>query len=326
MKDEKNKKADEPKSAIDELFEDVKNYRRSDKFKKILEFVSTFPFQSPYNAFLVYQQMPGASYVLTAPQWKKKYGRSIKPDARPLIIMVPFGPVGFVYDIFDTYPGERNGPTLFEEAEIQDIIDSARVPFQTTGYEPKRELEALKSSLPFQGIFLNTDFISGSEYAGKIEFAHEKDQLTIRYFMPGFNYPANYRLSVRKGAETGEIFSTIAHELGHLFCHHLPAKPSDMWQQRKLSYEEKEFEAECVAYIVCRKFGVQTPSVEYLSHFFDENSEIPNISPERIFSAATTILNMAGDFKVKGGILYKKDDVFKKKFNALIANFKNPSY
>lgn len=81
-------------------------------------------------------------------------------------------------------------------------------------------------------------------------------------------------------------------------------------------------------HIGCRKFGVKTPSAEYLSHFFDENSEIPNISPERIFAAATTILNMAGDFNINiiGGILYKKDDVFKKKFNALMVNLKKPSY
>ncbi|MBK7442542.1 MAG: hypothetical protein IPI65_13570 [Bacteroidetes bacterium] len=39
--------------------------------------------------------------VLSAEKWKK-YRRTIKKNARPLLILMPFGPVEFVYDITDT--------------------------------------------------------------------------------------------------------------------------------------------------------------------------------------------------------------------------------
>ena len=95
-------KRDKDISSIDRLFRDVKRYRKCSEFKKKLEFYASFPYLGVYNAALVEQQRPGARFVLTSKKWLEKYNRKIKPNARPVIILMPFYPVEFLFDITDT--------------------------------------------------------------------------------------------------------------------------------------------------------------------------------------------------------------------------------
>src|ERR1035438_1449924 len=41
-------------------------------------------------------------YVATPSDWMTEFERKVKPDARPLMMLRPFGPVMFVFDIDDT--------------------------------------------------------------------------------------------------------------------------------------------------------------------------------------------------------------------------------
>ena len=97
------------KKALDELFEHSAKYRQSAEFFDLLNFIKRFRNLSPFNAFLIHMQDSAVTVVLTAKSWSK-YGRKIKHLARPFIILVPFGPVEFVYDISDTEPinGEKD--------------------------------------------------------------------------------------------------------------------------------------------------------------------------------------------------------------------------
>lgn len=78
---------------LDRLFKLIKKYRASKFFKELLQFSAKFKELSPYNLMLVKTQMPSARYVLTAPQWKAKYDRKPKEEARPLIILRKYGPI-----------------------------------------------------------------------------------------------------------------------------------------------------------------------------------------------------------------------------------------
>src|SRR5687767_1858513 len=81
--------ADSTRRALDELFHAAKQYRTGDSYRQLMNFVARFRFYSPYNAMLVYTQMPGAKYVAPANRWARDYGRSIKPGARPIVILQP---------------------------------------------------------------------------------------------------------------------------------------------------------------------------------------------------------------------------------------------
>ena len=317
-KDAKVISREDVKSNLDELYSNVENFREAESFQQMLDFVSSFKKLSPYNAFLLYQQRPGAKYVLNASQWLKRYKRKIKPNARPLIILVPFGPVDYVYDIIDTYPVDNdNNPTLFAETD-EEILASLIEPFKTDGYEPKVEISNLEESMKYHGIMVDVNFKAGNDYAGRIDALSDyHPKMIIQHKHKNVSIAANYLLSIRDNAKCGEAFATAVHELGHLFCHHLTAMPRNAWEVRHMDHISKEFEAESVAYIVCTRYGINSPSVEYLNGYYAKNKTIPQISVENIFTACNVILNMIEGISLKQGILYKYDDDFKKMINGI---------
>ena len=79
------------KRAVDQLFLAVKQYRRTSSYGQLLRFIAQFRYYSPYNALLLHTQKPGATHVAPADRWKRNYGRLIKPNARPLLILQPRG-------------------------------------------------------------------------------------------------------------------------------------------------------------------------------------------------------------------------------------------
>lgn len=88
---------------LDLLWRNVKAYRLSENFLAVMKACSRFRHLAPYNAVLVEMQRPGARYILSEKEWRNKYDRGIKPNARPQIVLVPFGPVDFLFEINDTY-------------------------------------------------------------------------------------------------------------------------------------------------------------------------------------------------------------------------------
>ena len=293
-------------STIDQLFKDVKRYRKCSEFQKRLEFYSDFPYLGVYNAELVAQQRPGARFVLTAKKWAEKYQRKIKPNARPLIILVPFHPVDFLFDVTDTKP-IYNIKNVDDNVVINKIIERFM-------YDYKRGddfyMYNLCVNLEKQGICLNS-FVAGSELHAEIK----TDQSEILYVqvykdveLPHHNY---FTISVNSGLSRSEALSRIFHELAHLFCHHFSCS---WWKGRPCSKIEKEFEAETVSFLVCQRLGIESSAVEYLADYFLENNLIPEISAELVFQAVDIIQNMAsGYMSVIDCLLYKKDKEFKAK-------------
>jgi len=55
-----------------------------------------------FNAMLLHIQKPGLTYAASAYDWATRFERIIKEDAHPLLILWPFGPGAFVYDVQDT--------------------------------------------------------------------------------------------------------------------------------------------------------------------------------------------------------------------------------
>jgi hypothetical protein len=57
------------KQALDEPFRLTRQYRSSEAYYQLLQFVGHFRFYSPFNALLVHIQMPGATYVAPPHRW-----------------------------------------------------------------------------------------------------------------------------------------------------------------------------------------------------------------------------------------------------------------
>ena len=297
-------------SSIDRLFKDIKDYRHSSEFMKKLEFYSNFPYIGVYNAELVALQRPGARFVLTAKKWADKYDRVIKPNARPLIILVPFYPVEFLFDISDTKP--RNKNMSDDDRTIENIINQYRASCRhDTSYYLNRVVENLAK----HGIHLNTHYIVGSEIHAEIS-ADCSEILLVNVYKDFRLQNKNYFTISVSANKNAEVLAAVFHELGHLFCHHL----SHPWcKQRLFSDQEeekiiKEFEAEIVSHLVCSRLDIESNSVEYLANYFNDNDLIPDISLEHVFQAVDAIQSMASEYiSITDCLLYKHDETFKGK-------------
>lgn len=297
---------------LDKLFVNIERFRTSSYFRDLLDMCRRFRHLSPYNAMLVNMQKPSARYVLREKEWKEQFHRIIKPNAQPLIILVPFGPVDYLFEISDT-----EGTDLFNSSD-NDILDFLAHPYKTKNEVPHSLLNHLINCCTCHGITFDTKMNAGAGYGGKIEML-KTSTIKIRIPINKDNYifePASYLISINKNAGYGQQFATIAHELGHLFCRHLSAPSGwNKWQVRDISHEGKEFEAEAVSWLICERLNIGNPSEYYLSTYLGKNKHIPNgVSIEAIFHAFNNIWNMSQEgvvLYVKEGLMYKNNQQFK---------------
>lgn len=307
---EKLAREKEFKENIDELQFLVKSYRDSNEFKKMLDFIGSFPYLAPYNAMLVQMQKPGATFVLTGKKWAE-YGRQPKLNGQKLIVLKPFGPVQCVFDFEDTEP-IPNATEVMEEADlIKKYTESLQ---QAQGDLDKKKMETLVLNLPVYGIYLDENFLAANSYGGYIMPYHDqklKVKVDKDYYI---ETPSCFVISVNKKQSNAAKFHTLCHELGHLFCNHLCY---DKRKKRKLTLKEEEFEAETVAWLMCKRHGINNPSEEYLASYAPKG-EIPICSTELIMRAVTEIERMMdGAVSVNDSMWYKEDSAFKSSVNAL---------
>jgi len=274
------------KKAVDELFTLTRRYRASRSYAQLLRFAARFRDYSPYNALLAHAQMPGATYVATPSRWLAEYDRQIKPGARPIVLLQPRGPVMFVFDVKDTEPGPKAKP----------IAESILAPFAAQGRAVDRELRLVVANAKRDGVRVSLRD-EGSQSAGSIRSALPVTRSLV--FKHGVRKPRSarvplrYELVVNRDLSTESRLATVAHELAHLYCGHLGTPDLRWWpDRRRVPADVMEFEAESVAYLVCRRFGVESSSASYLAQYVRDDVPLPDISLERVMVAAGLVQAM----------------------------------
>ncbi len=255
-------------TAINHLFQSALKKDKANAFTEFLDFARTFENLSVYNSMLVRVQQPGAVMVGTWDQWQE-IGRQVTPDAVPIIILWPFGPVRFIFELADTVgeevPGRDDNP-LFAKGELPDKVYQ-RVKMAAAKYainivETKDYGTLLAGTAA--GIDLYPKSASGSNG---------------RFFRIKLN--ANHDLPSR--------FATLTHELGHVYCGHVGGDNKGRWPNRSgLSKEIKELEAEAVAWLVCQRNDISTRSREYLDRMINKEN-LEKINMYCIYEAANRV-------------------------------------
>ena len=255
--------------AIDQLFKSALDKKEPDAFTQFLEFANTFNNLSIYNSMLVRIQRPGATMAGTRDQWLE-IERQVLPDAVPIIILWPFGPVRFVFELADTkgkeLPGREDNP-LFAKGELPE-----KVYVRIKNAADKYEIEIVETK------DYGTD-LAGTA-AGFNVMPTTVNDTNTREFRVKLN--ANHDLPSR--------FATMTHELGHIYCGHLGADRKGRWPNRrnKLSKEARELEAEAVAWLVCQRNGITTRSREYLNSLINDKV-LQEVSMYTIYEAANRV-------------------------------------
>ena len=273
---------DAAKLSLDELFMLSKQYRTSTNYMKLLEFIKKFPYIAPFNAMLAHIQMPGARFVLPPRKWRQHFGRYIKPEARPIVILRTMGPVDFVFDVSDT--------------EGDDLPPDFENPFSVYSGEIGNALPTTLLNCIRDGIRVYKKNL-GSEAAGAIKRL-AKDS-AARSHLQMFReklIPVEFELELAENRSPEEQYATLTHELGHLYCGHLGTLKPLWWPDRRgLNHESEEFEAESVSYLVCQRMGLETASEKYLADYVGSHGEVPPISLECVMKAAGLIERMGRD-------------------------------
>lgn len=228
---------------------------------------------------LIHIQKPGSQYVASASEWQRIFNRGIIPGARPLIILRPFGPVSFVFELSDTY-----GNDPFPEELLN--------PFKVKGKISESVYKRTISSMKNDGILYHeadmgtcsAGFIQIAHMTGEIKFTKKDKEIWVKIL---------YDMVVNRTHPIETKFATIIHELGHLYCGHLGTPEPKWWEdRRRLGRREREFEAESICWLICERMGIENPSAEYLSGYIKDYEEIPKISIDTVLKTVGMIESM----------------------------------
>lgn len=258
------------RSLLDQLLVDSRLYRRSKDYQDLLNFVVRLRDFAPFNAMLLQVQKPGLHYAASDRDWWVKFRRRPKEGARPLLILWPFGPVALVYDVADT-----------EGRQLPEDVFS----FPATGLISPARLRSFEKRLLRKNIVLSR-LDAGDGRTGY-----------IRVLARGAteNDVTRYGIWINRNHGPAVQFTTLAHELGHLYLGHLGRdRKLSVPRRPQLNHAQREIEAESVAFIVCCRNGVRPKSQTYLAGFVNSDTTVDRVDVYQVMRAAGQVEMVLG--------------------------------
>jgi len=268
-------KKDEAKQLADQAIkalQDELKAGRSDSLLRYLDSMSRFHSYSWTNSLLIMMQNPEATLVAGFQRWLKQ-GRHVRKGEKGIGILAPL-----IYRNRDDSNGQHTGPSqqtdsngersirgfkivhVFDvtQTEGDELPELARI-----GGEPGQLLGSLEELIRANGIVLKDEVLPGG-----VQGISRKGEIGIA-----------------EGLDSPERFAVLAHELAHEWMH-------DVEQRKALPKTVRETEAEAVAYVVCRSFGLDcsTRSSDYIQMYRgDEATLIASL--ERIQRTAARMIH-----------------------------------
>jgi len=237
------------KELLKELDERIDKIQSSKEFKEYLKFFSKFHNYSYHNILLIKMQKPDAKLVAGYKQWQKKFNRYVKKGEEGIMILAPYK---YKKKVTELKKEVNEGNIVETEVEKEKEFVSFRPVYvfdisQTKG-EPvpswKIEVKDTRKDL------LNPFIDYTSERGIIVEFRRLRD--CLKGYSEGGKVVINDKLN-----DTGKV-AVLAHEVAHEDLHY-------DCDDRKLTEEMVELEAESVSFLVSEYFNIDNPSERYLA-------------------------------------------------------------
>jgi hypothetical protein len=253
-------------SSIDSLLRHSKVYQYSEQFREMVSFMARFRDYAPYNNMLVRLQNPTCGFYATERDWDDRFGRNLKEDARPMLILAPMHPVMLVYGLdetegkdlpkelksFATYQGQWKPDWLQRTVQNAAVRDRIRVDFK----------------------------ILSSTNAGFATLAHSTGEWKMR-------------IAIHSQLDGPSQYGTLCHELAHIYLGHLGTDRDHWWPSRTdLDGRALEIEAESTAFIVTSRLGLVGSSAAYVSRYLDGRPLPSSVSLDQVAKVASRIEQM----------------------------------
>lgn len=230
------------KQTLDKLEAGVMEFFTSDKYISYLQVMSKFHTYSANNQVLIAMQMPEATIVAGYNSWMRNFDRHVKKGEKSITILAPMK----VKIKIDTDRRDADGKIIQEEREtikfrpvsVFDVSQTEGKPLpqiisELTGDVSRYEqlLDAARQAAPYP---IEIGAVEGST-KGWCNFTQEK-------------------IIIKEGMSEAQTLKTAFHETAHARIH---AGDTDK------SREQKEVEAESIAYVVCNHFGLDTSDYSF---------------------------------------------------------------
>lgn len=254
------------KTALTDLKEQMEQ-GKSDTLQKLLKAMALFYDYSFHNVMLIVSQRPDATRVAGIRTWNR-LNRYVRKGEKGIAIFAPM-----VFKAGEEREEEREGESKslsFRVVHVFDISQTEGEPLpeaaKVTG-DPAAYLERLRTAVAKRGISLVYEDDLGSALG-------RSSGGTIRLV---------------KGLTPAEEYSVLAHELAHELLHHGS-------RREMTSREERELEAESVAFILCRFAGLEcsTSHADYI-HVFGGDVQALSDSFETVQRTASQIIETMSD-------------------------------
>jgi len=261
---------------LDKLEEGVRTFFSSDQYMQYLDVMSRFYKYSLNNQILIANQKPDATYVAGFNAWNRNFERRVKKGERAIYILAP------QKIKIDVKTGETdiNGEAITEKKEI---LTFRPVPVFDVSQTEGRELPELARELT--GTVENyNEFMMAAAVAAPFHISIQELNTTAK----GWCDFVSENIVIKAGMSELQTVKTALHETAHARIH-VPKEAETK------SREQKEVEAESIAYTVCRHFGLDTSeySFGYVASWADsQETDVLKQSLETIRNEAVEMIEI----------------------------------
>ena len=277
-------------SWIDDLVDHVDDAQASEEFQEWLDVQSRFHDYSHRNTLLINLQCPAATKVAGYNTWRNDFGRHVQEGEQAIWIWAPI--------ITKQCPECENSPSYHEKSDCEynetspDEWSKGLVGFKPTAVfdvsqtegEPLPELESEATGDADDLVPTLTDVAADLDVTVRIvdpaDWKHGDAKGVCKYRSKLDLQPV---VEAKARANQADLAVTLIHEYAHALLH---ADVTDETERSK-----REVEAEAVAYIVGRYFGLDTSgSAFYLAAWQDDDADAIQDRLGRIGSTAEELI------------------------------------
>ena len=303
------KQAQEMQDIFNRIDKGVEEVFNSEKYREYLKFVSKFTDYSARNTMLINLQRPDATLVGSYGLWKR-LGRSVNKGESGIVIMSPVPHKTNQYVEIERQAEDEWGNKLYNDdgTEQMETVEKNIVEMrfkkqyvfdlsQTDGKpvpDPVQELSGEIDDEKLNVIFKAIKKVTG--IAPKYR--------TLTGGAKGYYSPSANSIIIKSAMSGEQTLKTVVHESAHCLLH----DPDKKIVTVKSPRNEKEVQAESIAFIVCEKLGIDTSeySFPYIASW-SEGKQLDQLNKflDEIQKASQTIFESIDSELLK----YKKRDL-----------------
>ena len=265
------------RAEIDRAMAELSN---AEGWRAFLESRAKFHTYSLSNAFLIYAQKPDATQVAGFNDWKHKHGRVVRRGERAIWILAPITRMTEV----EVEPGrtERVDKVVgFRSVPVFDVSQTEGPPLPE---RPTIDAGELGDTVPDGMVEELTTFVESKGFSisrGETGDAGGWTDFTTRSVV------------ISAKATDAEAARTLAHEAAHIALDH-GSRASAYHMRPGGERPSMEVEAESVAYVLGRQYGMDTigaKSFEYIDSWAQGDAEKVKATANAVVAGVKTVLD-----------------------------------